>query len=429
MLQRKKIQLAWCLYDWANSVYSLTIATAIFPAYYTYVMKQLSDKSGFLNFGFFRIEYVALYSYLISISFIVVITINLFFAGIVQDLQLNKFFMRLFCYSGSLGCVLLFFFDKDHFYFGIIGFAFATLGYAGSLTYYNAFLPLIAKPSEQDKISAKGYAMGYIGSVIMLILNIGLLSFSDKLSISKEYATRISFLMVGFWWFIFSQYTFTYLPRDRFRKRNLKKETLKKGIDELLKALKEIYKYETIKRFLIAFFFYSTGFQVIMYLSSLFATEEIGIKTENLILIILTIQIIAVLGAYFLSLISHFFGNIFTLLCCIFFTIFICVGAYFTYSEFDFVFLAIAVGLMMGGMQSLSRSTFSKMLVQGQVQTLFFSIYEFLEKISIVTGTFLYGLCYQLTGSMRKCILILIFFFVISFIILRTEKNQRKTLN
>jgi len=148
MLQRKKIQLAWCLYDWANSVYSLTIATAIFPAYYTYVMKQLSDKSGFLNFGFFRIEYVALYSYLISISFIVVITINLFFAGIVQDLQLNKFFMRLFCYSGSLGCVLLFFFDKDHFYFGIIGFAFATLGYAGSLTYYNAFLPLIAKPSE-----------------------------------------------------------------------------------------------------------------------------------------------------------------------------------------------------------------------------------------------------------------------------------------
>ncbi|MFQ3576026.1 MAG: MFS transporter [Cytophagales bacterium] len=414
MISRKKIQNAWCMYDWANSVYSLTIVTAIFPSYYNGVMKSIADSEGFLELYFFKIEYLALYSYLLSSAFLFVVILNLILSGVAQELNKNKFFMKFFCYLGSLGCIMLFFFDSEHILFGLIGFFLATVGFAGSLPYYNAFLPMIAKAEEQDKVSAKGYSLGYVGSVLLLIVSLIFVTNANQLGITEGFACRLSFLMVGVWWFGFSQITFSYLPRDRKSKQNFSFKMLNAGFKELSLTFKKLSGNKMAKRFLMAFLFYSIGFQVIMYLSPLFATEELGIETSGLIVVILTIQMVAILGAFLIAMLSKRIGNMKALLICVLASMGICVGAYFTRNEFDFNLLAFGVGLLMGGMQSLSRSSFSKMLTEGKTQSEMFSVYEFVEKTAIVSGSVIYGLCYQLTGSMRNSILFLLLFFFIA---------------
>lgn len=417
MLSRKKIQTAWCMYDWANSVYSLTIVTAIFPSYYNGVMKSVTDPNGLLNLYFFKIDYLALYSYLLSSAFLFVVLFNLILSGIAQELNKNKFFMKFFCYSGALGCMLLFFFDAAHISTGVIGFFLATVGFAGSLPYYNAFLPSIAKTEEQDRVSAKGFSLGYLGSVLLLIVNLVFVTGAEKFGITEGFACRLSFLMVGIWWFGFSQITFAYLPKDRKSKKQFSSGLLKSGFSDLTLTFRKLSSNKTAMRFLMAFLFYSIGFQVIMYMSPLFATEELGIETSGLIVVILTIQLVAILGAYLIAKLSQKIGNMKSLLICVIASMGICVGAYFTRNEYDFNILAFAVGLLMGGMQSLSRSTFSKMLPEGKTQSEMFSVYEFVEKTAIVSGSAIYGICYQFTGSMRNSIIFLILFFFVSVLI------------
>jgi UMF1 family MFS transporter len=410
---KKKVQGAWAMYDWANSVYSLVITSTIFPVYYNSVTKGL-DGSDLVSFFGWEVVNTVLYSYSISFSFLIIAILSPLLSGIADASGKKLSFMKFFAYLGSISCIGLFFFDGDNLEFGIICSVLASIGYAGSIVFYNAYLPEIAEEQEYDFLSARGFALGYIGSVILLIFNLLLIQFPDWFGISEgTFAPRFSFLITGIWWVAFSQIPFRILPKNPYKKK-IQSEFLLKGYQEIRKVLSQVRDMPVMKRFLASFFFYSMGVQTVMYLAASFGDKELGLPGDQLILTILIIQFVGIGGSYLFAFISKVFGNKSSLLVMILIWIGVCGAAYFVYSVYEFFALAFVVGLVMGGIQSLSRSTFSKLIpIDTTKHASFFSFYDVTEKLAIVIGTFTYGAIEQWTGSMRNSSLSLgLFFFV-----------------
>lgn len=415
----RKLLDAWAFYDWANSVYSLVISSSIFPLFFG----QLFRQSGAETISFFGMEKTGetIISYVTAFGFLVIAFTSPLLSGIADYLGNKKFFMKFFCYMGSISCMLLFFFDLEHLYFGLTCYVLALIGFWGSLVFYNSYLPDIAFPEQQDAVSAKGFSMGYIGSVVLLIINLGMV-----MLVSDEYKMqmmRYSFLMVGCWWLGFSQYSYYYLPNVLTEKK-MHLDVVFKGFRELKKVWVKIKELTQLKRYLGAFFIYSMAVQTVMIIAAYFGEKEVqwgsdSERTTGLIISILLIQLIAVAGAYFTSKASAKFGNIKVLMVINFLWILICIDAYFVVTPFDFYIAAGLVGIVMGGIQSLSRSTYSKLIPQEVVDTTsFFSFYDVAEKIGIVIGMFTYGFIADVTGKMQNAILFLILFFVIGFLLL-----------
>ncbi len=400
------------MYDWANSVYSLTITTAIFPIYFMEVTTNGdSDMVRFLGMNF---KNSALYTYCISISFLIVALLSPLLSGIADSSGSKKGFMKFFAWMGSVSCAGLFFFESESLWIGVMCFMLASIGFAGSIVFYNSYLPEIAEPSDQDRISAKGFALGYIGSSLLLMFNLLMIMKPGLFGIAEgtTLPARISFLIVGAWWITFSAYTFYYLPSNVY-KRKREGHYLMKGYHELRKVWNELKKLKYLTRFLLAFFFYNMGVQTVMYVASIFGEKEIKLATDQLIITVLIIQFVAIGGAYLFSLVSSKIGNIKTLTIAIVIWVGICISAYNLYTVESFYILALVVGLVMGGIQALSRSTYSKMLPETQDHTSYFSFYDVCEKIGLVLGTASYGMIEEITGSMRNSILALIVFFII----------------
>ena len=424
-MQNNRIINAWCMYDWANSVYSLVITTAIFPIYYNAVT---TSSSGSDIVSFFGIEIVnsVLYSYSLSFSFLILTFFQPILSGIADFSGNKKLFLRLFMYLGSFSCMALYFFDGDNVEFGIICSVVASIGFTGSLVFYNAFLPEIASARDFDRISARGYTFGYIGSVILLIICLILIQMFDSFGFKdSKSATKFTFLLVGVWWIIFSQITLYFLPQN-VKKIKVNFEILSHGIRELFKVWNYIKNVRNLRLYLFSYFFYSMGVQTIMLVASYFGSKELSLDQDKLIFTILIIQIIAIFGAYFFAYISKIKGNKFSLVLMNIAWIFICLSAYFTTNENQFYFLAAAVGILMGGIQSLSRSTFSK-LIPSEINdnASFFNFYAISYNISVVVGTFSYGYIEQITGSMRSSILALMTFFIIGLFILFFTRIKR----
>tara|TARA_B100000945_G_scaffold154942_1_gene124227 strand:+ start:39 stop:1313 length:1275 start_codon:yes stop_codon:yes gene_type:complete len=424
-MQNNRIINAWCMYDWANSVYSLVITTAIFPIYYNAVT---TSSSGSDIVSFFGIEIVnsVLYSYSLSFSFLILTFFQPILSGIADFSGNKKLFLRLFMYLGSFSCMALYFFDGDNVEFGIICSVVASIGFTGSLVFYNAFLPEIASARDFDRISARGYTFGYIGSVILLIICLILIQMFDSFGFKdSKSATKFTFLLVGVWWIIFSQITLYFLPQN-VKKIKVNFEIISHGIRELFKVWNYIKNVRNLRLYLFSYFFYSMGVQTIMLVASYFGSKELNLDQDKLIFTILIIQIIAIFGAYFFAYISKIKGNKFSLVVMNIAWIFICLSAYFTINENQFYFLAAAVGILMGGIQSLSRSTFSK-LIPSEINdnASFFNFYAISYNISVVVGTFSYGYIEQITGSMRSSILALMTFFIIGLFILFFTRIKR----
>ena len=424
-MQNNRIINAWCMYDWANSVYSLVITTAIFPIYYNAVT---TSSSGSDIVSFFGIEIVnsVLYSYSLSFSFLILTFFQPILSGIADFSGNKKLFLRLFMYLGSFSCMALYFFDGDNVEFGIICSVVASIGFTGSLVFYNAFLPEIASARDFDRISARGYTFGYIGSVILLIICLIFIQMFDSFGFKdSKSATKFTFLLVGVWWIIFSQITLYFLPQN-VKKIKVNFEILSHGIRELSKVWNYIKNVRNLRLYLFSYFFYSMGVQTIMLIASYFGSKELNLDQDKLIFTILIIQIIAIFGAYFFAYISKIKGNKFSLVVMNIAWIFICLSAYFTTNENQFYFLAAAVGILMGGIQSLSRSTFSK-LIPSEINdnASFFNFYAISYNISVVVGTFSYGYIEQITGSMRSSILALMTFFIIGLFILFFTRIKR----
>jgi MFS transporter, UMF1 family len=422
-----KVTRAWCFYDWANSVYSLVIISTIFPIYYGAVTKG-PDGSDMVRFLGFDIHSSVLFSYSISASYLIIAFLNPILTAIADYSGRKKLFLQVFCFIGSLSCAGLFFFTKETFTVSMWLFMLAAMGWTGSIVFYNSYLPDIATEDQYDHLSARGFALGYIGSVLLLVVNLALVLQPALFGLdpaNKGLPARISFLATGIWWLGFAHYTFYYLPKYAHTKPR-QGEWLLNGFKELKKVFGQVRQLATLKRFLLSFFFYNMGVQTVMFLAALFGDKEIKLEASKLIATILILQLVAIPGAYGFAALSKAIGNIKTLAVAVFFWIGICIGAYFVYTEYPFYILAAGVGLVMGGIQSLSRSTYSKLIPANTQDTAsFFSFYDITEKLAIVLGTFAYGAIAQLTGSMRNSVLVLMVFFIIGFICLMTIKEKK----
>jgi len=432
----KKLLHAWAFYDWANSVYNLVISSAIFPIFYgaLTILKDedgnvLSDRVNFLGFEW---NNDTLISYVTALAFLSVSILSPFLSGIADYVGNKKSFMKFFCYMGAAACIGLFWFDLEHLWFGLLCYYLALIGFWGSIVFYNSYLPDIAFPNQQDKISAKGYSLGYIGSVILLLICLAMILMYDTFGFEdKGLPTRLSFVLTGVWWIGFSQYTYYYLPQGN-KKQKLTRNIVFNGFKELKQIWNKIKENTQLKRYLYAFFMYSMAVQTIMLIATYFGIEELNWgdqdPTTGLIISILLIQLVAVLGATFTSQLSSKFGNINVLIGLNIIWIGICSFAYFIETPVQFYITAAFVGLVMGGIQSLSRSTYSKMLPENAVDTAsYFSFYDVSEKIGIVIGMLSYGFIAQKTGSIRTTILFFIVFFVLGVIfLLRVPKQSVK---
>ncbi len=414
---QKKVINAWALYDWANSVYSLVITSAIFPIYYNSVTTvNGSDVVHFLGREY---KNTALYSYTLSLSFLVIAFLSPLLSGIADYRGNKKSFMKFFCLLGASACSILFLFESvDTLWIGIVGFFLASIGWAGSIVYYNAFLPEIADTENQDRVSAKGFAMGYVGSSLLLIFNLLMIMNPELFGITdKSFPARFSFLLVGIWWVCFAGITFYFLPEKKYH-IDYEGNIFMKGFNELAGVWKQLQTQKALLIFLCSFFFYNMGVQTVMYVAALFGDKELKLQSDQLIITILIIQFVAIAGAYLFSSLSFKFGNLRALMIAIVVWIIICIAAYYTYTSMQFYVVAFIVGMVMGGIQSLSRSTYSKMLPPTHDHASYFSFYDVCEKIGLVLGTASYGLIEELTGSMRNSVVALITFFVIGLILL-----------
>ena len=421
-----KVLNAWAFYDWANSVYSLVISSSIFPLYFGFFFTKENPNIELLGTS---IKATSLVFFTTAFAFLTVAIVSPILSGIADYLGNKKRFMQFFCYLGAASCIGLYWFTKENILFGMCCFYFGLLGFWGSLVYYNSYLSDIAFTNQHDKLSAKGFSLGYIGSVILLVICLYLIiGRTDEEAIE---AMKLSFFFTGIWWAVFSQYTFYYLPKGNKNKHPITFSVLLNGYNELKKVQKLFFKDATLKSFLIAFFVYSMAVQTVMLVATYFGEQEINWgtadeKRQGLIVSILMIQLVAVLGAILTSKLALEFGNIKTLIGINTVWIFICIGAFFVTKPIQFYIVAGIVGLVMGGIQSLSRSTFSKLMPETNDTTSFFSFYDVAEKIGIVIGMVLYGSINQITGSMRNAVLFLVLFFVIGVILLfRTLKIKK----
>lgn len=414
----KKLLNAWAFYDWANSVYTLTIASSIFPIFYS----SLFDTKEQLVSAFgLEMKQTVLIEIVTAFTFLVVTFLSPLLSGIADYIGNKKSFMKFFCYMGGLGCAGLYFFDLGYIHTSILFYFMGLLGYWGSLVFYNSYLPDIAFPEQQDSISAKGFSWGYIGSVLLLIINL-VMVMTQSDGESKMQMMKYSFITVGIWWVLFSQYSFYYLPKGSSKGQKVTKDIIFNGFKELRSVWKELKTNQRLKRYLNAFFVFSMAVQTIMLMAVYFGEKEIlwdndEQKTIGLIGSILAIQLVAVAGAYITSKLSEKHGNIKALIIINFIWMALCFYAYFMKTPVQFYIAATLVGFVMGGVQSLGRSTFSKFLPKTEDTTSYFSFYDVAEKIGIVIGMTIFAVVDQIY-TMRTAILFLFIFFLVGIVLL-----------
>ena len=423
----KKLLNAWAFYDWANSVYSLVIASAVFPIFYQALFRAANVDTITVFGG--EIRSTPLISYTTAAAFVVVSLLIPILSGIADYVGNKKIFMKFFCYLGALSCMGLYFFSLENILMSLSFYFLALVGFWSSWVFYNSYLPDVAYPEQQDKLSAKGFSLGYIGSVFLLIFNLIMIMKPELFGLgeggeAKMKAMQISFITVGVWWIVFSQYTFYYLPTGNKSNNKVTTQIIFDGFRELRGVYNSLSENLVLKRYLTAFFVYSMAVQTVMLVATYFGEQEISWggedkKTLGLISSILIIQLVAILGAQLTSKASEKFGNIPTLMVVNGIWAVICVIAFFITSPIQFYVTAGLVGMVMGGIQALSRSTYSKYLPETKDTTSYFSFYDVAEKIGIVIGMLIYGIIDQLTGSMRNSILFLVLFFIAGVFLLR----------
>ncbi len=429
----KRVINGWAMYDWANSVYNLVITSTIFPAYYESMTGDgneatINDKVSFLGREFIN---TSLYNYALAIAFFIVAIMSPLLSSIADYRGNKKSFLRFFMTMGSLACSALFFYGKNNLWFGLLCTIIACIGFWSSIVFYNSFLPEIAAPEDRDRVSAKGFSYGYSGSVILQVVCFVFVLMNDKLGITKGFASQLSFLLVGIWWFSFATFSLSRLPKSEPSGSGNQKNIITNGYKELGKVWKQLTNLPLLRSYLISFFFFNMGVQTVMLAATLYGKSELSIPTENLIIAILIIQLIAIPGAYAISRLSGVIGNLRALMICVLVWVGICFYGY-KIPKGDvaqFYIIASIIGFVMGGIQSLSRSTYAKLMPVTKDTASFFSFYDVSEKIGIVSGLFLFGFMAEKTNSQRMSVLMLMVFFIIGlFLLWRTRSIEKKYL-
>jgi UMF1 family MFS transporter len=417
----KKVITGWAFYDWANSAFNLVISTAVFPPFFIAMAPE--------TFNIFGKDLVrdSVYSFTISLAYLVIALLLPFLSGIADYSGRRKSFLKLFTFTGAIGCIALFFFDSgDRAFFALMAYIVGTVGFGSSLVFYNSYLPDIASEDKHDKVSAKGYAYGYVGSVILLVIILAMVQKYDALGFeSEQLPIRIGFLLVGVWWVAFAMIPFKRLPDDK--KMPLDRSIIFKGFEEVKLVGKKIWKQSMKVKFLSSYFFYIAGVNIVILLASIFAKEELDFTSTDLIKLILLLQFLAAIGAYLFAFVSEKFGNKTSLVIQNVMWIVICIASYYVSDKTSFYIISVFVGLVFGGIQSLSRSTYSKMVDDSDIpMTTYFSFYQVLTFLSVVMGTLVFGLVREVTGSLRYSVLATSVFFILGLLILLMTKLDLK---
>jgi UMF1 family MFS transporter len=417
---------AWCMYDWANSVHALVIVSSIFPVYFSATALSASGTA-FIQFFGASIKSSVLFSYTVSISFLITAAVIPLCTAVADVTGKKKAFMKFFCYTGAISCMLLFFFTKETLTLSILIFGISLIGWSGSIVFYDSYLPEIATEDNFDRYSARGFSMGYFGSVLLLLFNLSMILFPAFYGITdKATPARISFFTVGVWWILFAQIPFRYLPAGVRHEKQRVGNRVFNGFKELKKVYTELQRQPYLAKFLTAFFIYTMGLRTVMYVATIFGATELKLPSQSLIITVLLIQIVGIVGSFAFAWLSSRIGNIYALMVGVTIWLGICMGAYVTTEAKEFYVLACTVGMVMGGLQSLSRATYSKLIPENTRDTAsYFSFYDVTEKLAIVLGTFIYGAVEQLTGSMRNSILALLVIFVFGLILLYRIPSQK----
>ena len=417
---------AWAMYDWANSAYALVVVSAIFPAYYN----KITEVEGISRISLFgwNIENTAAYSINLGIAFGIVALISPLLSSMADYNGNHRSYMKFFCYMGSIGCMTLFFFSDYHLVqLGLAGMLFATIGYGGSIVFYNAYLPAIATEDRQDKVSARGYAYGYIGATTLLLINLAFILNPEMLGVTNDtLLPRLSFLLTGIWWLGFAQIPLRSLPKGLYAAKS-KGRDLMNGYRELVKVWNQLKSKPKTRTFLMSFFFYIMGVQTVMFMAASFGEKEIHLGLTQLIITVLLLEYIGIGGAFLFSWISKKAGNVRALILAVAIWILICIGAYFIITPLHFYIAAFFIGLVMGGIQSLSRSTYAKMIPDTGNNAGYFSFYDVCEKTAMMCGLIMFGTLDNLTGSMRNSIFALAFWFTIGLVLLMIVQRIKPT--
>tara|TARA_R110002073_G_scaffold8207_1_gene45648 strand:- start:89478 stop:90785 length:1308 start_codon:yes stop_codon:yes gene_type:complete len=426
----KKLINAWAFYDWANSVYSLVISTAVFPIYYSSMTESFQSIEGKVTFLGTQWNPTTLYDYTMAFSFLIVAILSPILSGIA-DYKGNKLgFLKGFCLLGSLSVMSLFFFDGEStLWVAILFTILASIGFWGSIVFYNAYLPEVAHPEDQDRVSAKGFINGYVGSILLLIICLVLVEMHETFGLEKGFATRLSFVLVGLWWLGFAQITYRTLPNHK-KENQTDEKVIWKGLSELKLVLKELKHQPSLKTFLISFFLFSIGVQTIILMAGIFGSKELELETSSLILAILLVQFVAIAGAALFSRMSKKYGNIAALKTTIIIWMLVCFICFFLDKsqenvQYYFYGLGGLIGLVLGAIQSLARSTYSKLLPETDDHATYFSFYDVTEKIAIVIGMITFGVLNSVTSSMQYSVLSLAIFFLASFVVLSFLKGNK----
>ncbi|RPD48352.1 MFS transporter [Hymenobacter sediminis] len=433
----KRITRGWTFYDWANSVYPLVITSSIFPIYWGSMVKEVTNTDSGktpVDFLGLHVPGTSLQNYSVSAAFLIIALISPLLTALADFSGRKKLFLQIFCYIGAISCACLYFFEPNTFTISVFVFIMATVGFSGSIVFYNSYLPDISSEEKFDSLSARGFSMGYIGSVLLLVLCLMLiqgptLSGTPMFGLTPQKATQFSFLLTGIWWAGFAQIPFLTLPADRGRPANATSESgwLLNGFRELGKVWEETKHQPNLKRFLLAYFTYNMGVQTVMYVATLFGDEELHLDSKSLIITILLLQIVGILGAYLFSKLSERIGNTRALSWAVFIWMLICIAGYFVQAGWSFYALAAIIGLTMGAVQSLSRSTYSKIIPENTHNSAaYFSFFDVTEKVGIVIGLVVFGGISQLMGgNMRYSILALIVFFILGLIFLLQLRGKK----
>lgn len=429
----KKVINGWAMYDWANSVYNLVITSTIFPAYYEAVTGDGNDATANDTVHLLGRDFVntALYNYALAVAFLIVAIMSPLLSSIADYKGNKKKFLFFFCTMGSIACSAMYFYDRSNLGYGLCCLVIASVGFWSSLVFYNSFLPEIAAPADQDRVSAKGFAMGYIGSVILQVICFVFVLKPDLFGITVGKASQISFLLVGIWWWGFGQFSLSRLPKGTPIAVNEDRDSVfVHGYKELNKVWQQVRRMPVLKTYLGAFFFFNMGVQTVMLAATLYGKSELNIPTDKLIVSILIIQLVAIPGSYLIARLSEKLGNFRALMITVFFWIILCVIGYRLPRNgvYEFYGLATLVGFVMGGIQSLSRSTYAKLMPETKDTTSFFSFYDVTEKIAIVIGMLTFGYIIEWSGSQRNSVLALVVFFVIGLVLLAIASSRQKKL-
>lgn len=379
------------------------------------------------------LEPKAVFGYSLTLSFLILVLMSPVLSAIADNRGNKLSFMKFFCTVGSLACMGLFFFtDASKIGLCLLLNIIASIGFYGSLVFYNAYLPEIASKDKQDILSARGFSLGYAGSMLILILSLALIQFvaNDE---NRSFYTRLCFLLTGIWWLGFAQYSFAKLPRGTAKADGIDSfgGLLSSAFGGIRHTAHELFGTPNLNIFLGAFFFYSVGMQTI-FLMATFIGDEIGLTSGQLITTILFLQIEAIIGAQLLSRLSIKIGNRSVLIIAVVFWIIACVAIFFLDKDnhnvrYQFYAIAALVGLVMGGLQSMSRSTYSKLLPATDENTTFFSFYDVFEKLAIVVGTLTYSLIIERTGQVKPSALAMAVFFVIGLLFLLKLRRFNQT--